>query len=221
MDVIEAIRTRISARAFLDQPVARETIEGLLEVARWAPSGGNLQPWHVVAVTGETQRRIGDRIIAAHEAGIEARSEHTNYPREWFEPYKSRRRATGFALYGAMGIARDDTQRRKEAWYRNFRFFDAPVGLMFFVDRRLGRGSWTDMGMFLQNLMLAAMAEGLATCAQASVADYPDIVREATGMPADFDLICGMSLGYPDTAAAVNNYRTERAGVAEFTTWCE
>ena len=221
MDVIEAIKKRSSARAFLNKAVARETVEGILEVARWAPSGGNLQPWHVVVVTGETKRRIGDRIIAAREAGIKERSDHTNYPQEWFEPYTSRRKATGIALYRAMGIARDDMQRRKEAWYRNFRFFDAPVGLLFFVDRRLGRGSWTDMGMLLQNIMLAATAQGLATCAQATLGDYPDIVREATGMSADFDVICGMSLGYPDTEAAVNNYRTERVGVAEFMTWCD
>ena len=221
MDVIEAIKQRGSTRAFLGKPVGRETVEGILEVARWAPSGGNLQPWHVVVVTGETKRRIGDRIIAAREAGIKERSDHTNYPREWFEPYTSRRKATGIALYRAMGIARDDTQRRKEACRRNFRFFDAPVGLLFFVDQRLSRGSWTDMGMFLQNIMLTARAHGLATCAQATLGDYPDVVCEATGMSADFELICGMSLGYPDTEAAVNNYRTERVGVAEFTTWCE
>jgi nitroreductase len=219
MDVLQAIRGRTSTRAFLDRPVARETVEAILEAARWAPSGVNAQPWQVAVVTGATKRRIGEAIIAARDSGVPEHPDYHYYPKEWSEPYKSRRKACGLALYSALGIGRDDAEARKAAWYRNYRFFDAAVGLLFFNDARLSKGSWVDMGMFIQNVMLAARGHGLETCPQASLAEYPDIVRGILNVSPDRHLVCGMALGYANTEHPVNRYRTEREPVSTFTTW--
>jgi nitroreductase len=221
MEVLEAMRARVSTRAFLDRPVDRTTVEAILEAARWAPSGTNTQPWQVVVVTGTTKRRITEALIAMRTAGEPERPDYRYYPEKWEEPYRSRRLACGLALYRALGIGREDADRRIKAWNNNYSFFGAPVGLFFFLDRTLAQGSWVDMGMFLQNVMLAARAFDLATCPQAALAEYPDIVRRLLNVPDTRALVCGMSLGYPDTAAPVNNFRTAREPVANFTLWYE
>ena len=221
MDVLEAMRRRASTRAFLDRPVARATIEAMLDAARWAPSGVDSQPWRVAVVTGDTKRRITEQLLAERIAGKPERPDYRYYPEHWDEPYKSRRVACGLALYRALGIGRDDADRRLKAWNNNYSFFGAPAGLFFFLDRSLAQGSWVDMGMFIENVMLAALAFDLATCPQAALAEYPDIVRRLLDVPDSFALICGMALGYPDAAAPVNNYRTAREPVAKFTTWHE
>ena len=221
MDVLEAIRSRASTRAFLDRPVDRATTEAILDAARWAPSGTNVQPWQVAAVTGETTHRITAALIAARKTGEAERPDYRYYPERWDEPYKSRRKACGLALYRALGIGREDKDRRMKAWNNNYSFFGAPAGLFFFLDRSLAQGSWVDMGMFIENVMLATLAFGLATCPQAALAEYPDLVRKILNVPESRALVCGMSLGYPDETAPVNNYRTEREPVAAFTTWYE
>ena len=221
MDVLEAMRSRQSTRAFLDRPVARTTIETLLEAARWAPSGVNAQPWQVAVVMGATQQRIGAALLAARVRGEAERPDYDYYPKQWDEPYKSRRRATGLALYGALKIGKDDSDARLKAWNNNYSFFGAPAGLLFFVDRALSQGSWVDMGMFIQNVMLAARGLGLDTCPQASLAEYPDIVRGIVNVPDTRALVCGMALGYADANAPVNRYRTEREPVSAFTQWYE
>lgn len=219
IDVLDAIRGRASTRAYLDRPVPDEVLQGVLETARWAPSGVNTQPWQVAVLGALTRRRLAEAIIAAREAGREENPDYHYYPREWHEPYRSRRKACGLALYGALGIGREDAQARKAAWYRNYRFFDAPVGLILSLDRDLETGSWLDMGAFLQSLMLAARGFGLESCPQASLAEYPDLVREIVGIPAGRAIVCGVSLGYADPQAAVNRYRTEREPVESFTVW--
>lgn len=221
MNIITVMKTRKSCRAFLDRDVDADKIRAVLDAARWAPSGVNMQPWRVAVVRGETKRTISDAIIAARKAGQVENPDYQYYPGEWFEPYKSRRKVTGLALYGALQIGREDSRARTEAWYNNYRFFGAPVGLLVFLDRRLGQGSWVDIGIFLQNLMLAAESEGLATCPQASLAEYPDIVRGSLGIGDEMVLVCGLSLGYADPDAAVNGYRTPREPVDAFTTWHE
>jgi len=221
MDVLEAMRSRQSTRAFLDRPVARTTIETLLEAARWAPSGVNAQPWQVAVVMGATQQRIGAALLAARVRGEAERPDYDYYPKQWDEPYKSRRRATGLALYRALQIGKDDSDARLKAWNNNYSFFGAPAGLLFFVDRALSQGSWVDMGMFIQNVMLAARGLGLDTCPQASLAEYPDIVRGIVNVPDTRALVCGMALGYADANAPVNRYRTEREPVSAFTQWYE
>jgi nitroreductase len=219
MDIITAIRDRHCNRAFLERPVEPDRVRDILNTAHWAPSGVNSQPWQVAVVTGSTQQQIGDLIIAAREAGQKENPDYPYYPDEWHEPYVTRRKTCGLALYQSLGIGREDKDKRVEAWYRNYRFFGAPVGLLFFIDRGLQTGSFLDMGMFLQNIMLAAREYGLETCPQASLAEYPDIVRDALELPAEQLLICGMALGYPDPEAPVNLFRLERVPVENFTRW--
>lgn len=219
MDVIEALQNRASTRAYLDRDVPGELVEKVLDAARWSPSGVNIQPWQVAVVRGESKRVLGEAIIAAREANRPETADYRYYPKEWFEPYKARRRACGLALYSALGIGREDAERQKAAWYANYRFFDAPVGLLFFMDRKLGQGAWLDMGLFLQSVMLAAQGLGLATCPQASLAEFPDIVRAQLGIDPEQLLVCGMALGYADPDQPVNRYRTEREPVEAFTRW--
>jgi len=219
MDVLEAMRGRKSTRAYLDKPVARDTVEAVLDAARWAPSGVNCQPWQVAVVTGTIKTRLGDALLAARQAGQPENPDYAYYPSEWQEPYKSRRKATGLALYQALNIGKNDAQARLKAWNNNYRFFGAPVGLLFFVDRALAQGAWVDVGMFIENVMLAARGHGLDTCPQASLAEYPDIVRGILNVPDTHALVCGMALGYADAVAPVNSYRTVRESVSAFVTW--
>ena len=219
MDVLDAMRGRKSTRAYLDQAVTRATIESILEAARWAPSGVNAQPWQVAVVRGAVKERISTALLAARQHNEPERPDYAYYPKEWVEPYKSRRKATGLALYQALNIGKDDAFARLKAWNGNYHFFGAPAGLFFFVDKALSQGAWVDMGMFIENVMLAARGHGLDTCPQASLAEYPDIVRGILAIPATRALVCGMALGYADADAPVNSYRTEREPVSAFTTW--
>lgn len=218
LDVEVAIAGRRSIRRFRPDPVPRETVECILELAARAPSGANMQPWQVHVVTGEARRRVGAAVAAAAERG-ERSPDYAYYPDDWFEPYRSRRRRVGFALYDLLGIDRADTAAREAQSRRNFLFFDAPVGLFVFADRRLNLASWLDGGMFLQNLLLAARAFGLETCAQASWVPYAGTVRTALGLDDDVVLLAGVALGHPDADAPENALTTERAAVADFTTW--
>lgn len=217
LSVVDAMKGRHSTRAFLNKPVSQELIYNILEAARFAPSGVNTQPWQVIAVTNEYQKRIGDAIIQAKDKDIPENPDYHYYPTEWFEPYKSRRKACGLALYSSQHIELHEKEKRKVAWYKNYRFFGAPAGLLFFVDGRLDKGSWVDMGLFIENVMLAARGFGLETCPQASIAEYPDIVREIVGVSKDRALICGMALGYEDKTDPINQYRTTREPVESFT----
>lgn len=219
MEVIDAITSRWSCRAYLDQAVGREHIQNILAAARWAPSGTNTQPWQVAVVSGTTKQRISDALIQAREDGLPENPDYDYYPDEWREPYKSRRKQTGRALYGALGIGKDDPDARKQAWYNNYRFFGAPVGLFCFIDRDMGHGSWLDSGMFLQSIMLAANGLGLATCPQFSLAEYPDIVRDILGISAHRLLLASIALGYADARHPVNQYRLTREAVDDFTLW--
>jgi len=219
MHVTDAIRNRFSTRAYLDRAVEQEKIEAILEVARFAPSGVNTQPWQVAVLTGAVKQQLGTTLAAMKERGEEHRPDYPYYPESWFPPYKARRVACGKALYAALEIQRDDIEKRKTVWLRNYHFFGAPVGLIFSIDKGLGTGSYIDYGMFLQNVMLAAQAHGLATCPQASLAEYPDVVREVLQLPSEKLIVCGMAIGYPDLEDPVNLYRTEREPVEQFTTW--
>ena len=219
MDITEAIKGRISTRAFLDQEVSRDVIEAILRTARWAPSGGNTQPWEVAVVTGDRKREIGDRMVEALRSGDKGHADYQYYAHKFPEPYRTRRCVCGMALYESLGIERSDKEARAGHWEKNYSGLDAPVEFFFFVDEALELGSWVDTGMFIQSVMLAARAHGLETCPQAALAEYPDIVQEVLVLPSEKKLICGVAMGYPDREAPVNNYRTERAPVDEFTRW--
>ncbi|WP_345984358.1 nitroreductase [Sulfurimonas sp. HSL-1656] len=216
MDTLDALLERRSVRAFLDKAVDRETIETLLEHASHAPSGVNMQPWSVCVVGGSMKKLIETRIIKAFEAGEKARMDYSYYPQQWEEPYRSRRKETGLLMYRTLGIAKEDRAAQAEQWKANYRAFDAPVVLYFFIDAALEKGSWLDYGMFLQSLMLAATSLGLGSCPQAALAEYPDIVREELGIGSDKTLLCGMALGYEDKTAPINGYRTPRVPLDAF-----
>jgi nitroreductase len=217
-DIADAITSRQSVRRFTDEPVSRETLHHLLNVSRYAPSGTNTQPWQVYAVGGAAKDALCGAIMADYEAnGEQSCREYEYYPTDWFEPFLSRRRACGWGLYGALGITRENRAGMNEQRARNYIFFGAPVGLIITINRRLNVGSWMDLGMFLQNVMIAARAEGLHTCAQASFANYPDIVRRHLGISEEELVVCGMAVGYGDMQAPENVWRTEREPVEAFT----
>ncbi len=212
-----AISSRRSVRAFLPAPVPRTTIEAILAVASRAPSGTNMQPWRVYVVTGAAKQRLVHATLAAFDdAHAKHEFEHRFYPNEWFEPCIGRRRKLGWDLYGLVGIRRGESAKMHAQHGRNFAFFDAPVGMIFTIDRRLEIGSWLDYGMFLENIMIAARAHGLDTCPQAAWVPYHAIVREVLGVPAGEMVVCGMALGYADPAKPENTLVTERAPLESF-----
>ena len=219
-DIDDAITSRQSVRCYTDESVSKADLHHLLDVARFAPSGTNTQPWKVYAVAGAVKAAMTAALMAEYESKPEpARREYEHYPTDWFEPFLGRRRACGWGLYGAMGITRADKALMHEQRGRNYAFFGAPVGLLFTINRRLNIGSWMDLGMFLQNVMTAARGRGLHTCAQASFANYPDIVCEHVGIPDDEMLVCGMAVGYGDMSAPENIWRSEREPVEGFATF--
>lgn len=219
-----AITTRHATRAFLPTPVPRETIEDILAVAARAPSGTNVQPWKVYVLAGGAKTELSRKILTVYD-DPDARAQHTEeyvyYPTEWISPYIERRRKIGWDLYGLLGIGKADKARMHAQFARNYVFFDAPVGLMFTIDRVMRQGSWLDYGMFIQNVMVAARARGLQTCPQVAFARFHRIVTEHLGAPPNEMLVCGMSLGHADPAALANALVTERAPVAAFTRFIE
>lgn len=219
-----AIETRRSMRAFLPTAVPRATIEEILRVAARAPSGTNTQPWQVHVLTGSAKERLSARILAVHNDPTELSKlsrEYEYYPREWTSPYIDRRRKVGWDLYGLLGLAKDDRAGMHAQHGRNYQFFDAPVALMFTIDRVMQQGSWLDYGMFLQNIMIAARGHGLHTCPQAAFTQFHRLIAEELKLPATQMLVCGMALGVADPQAIENTLQTERAAVADFTRFLE
>jgi nitroreductase len=223
-----AIESRFSCRAFLrHKPVARELIEQILAVASRAPSGTNTQPWNVYVLQGECRDELSRKVCAAHDAvyadpslAAKYREDFDYYPPGKFgSPYIERRRENGWGLYGLLGIQRGEKDKMHAQHQRNYVFFDAPVGLMFTLDRSLASGSVMDMGMFVQNVMVAARARGLHTCPQAAWDEFGVIVREHVGAGANERLLCGMSLGYADESALINTFHTPREPVERYTRW--
>ncbi|MBS0288155.1 MAG: nitroreductase [Proteobacteria bacterium] len=209
------MRDRRSVRAFLDKPVPEEILHHILEAARFAPSGVNTQPWQVAVLGPNHREKISKAIIEARDNNVPENPDYQYYPTEWVEPYKSRRKACGLALYGALNIQIDEKEKRKVQWYKNYYFFYAPIALIFYLDAHLCKGSWMDMGMFIQNVMLAARGFGLETCPQAALAEYPDIIRTHLNLPKTKHIVCGMALGYADWAHPVNQYRTAREDISQ------
>jgi nitroreductase len=220
-ELLEIIRDRRSVRAFLPKPVSREIINKILETARWAPSGVNTQPWKVFCVGKFARKKISQAIIAAKNSGTKENPDYQYYPNEWVSPYKERRKSCGLAMYGALNITKEDLKRRQEQWFKNYYFFDAPFAMIFYMDKHLCKGSWMDMGMFIQNVMLAARCHGIETCPQAALAEHPDIIRNELSISNEHSIVCGMALGYPDWSHPINNYRTEREELDSFSTWID
>jgi nitroreductase len=219
-----AITTRRAVRAFLDTPVPAETVRDILRVASRAPSGTNTQPWRVTVLTGRARAELSRRIGEAYDDPAQSRvhvQEYAYYPIRWVSPYLERRRKIGWDLYGLLGIGKSDHQRMHQQHARNFRFFDAPVGLIFTIERVLERGSWLDYGMFLQNIMVAARARGLDTCPQAAFTTFHRLIAEFLHLPDTEMVVCGMSLGVADPQAIENTLVTEREPVEQFARFLE
>ena len=223
-----AIEGRLSVRAFLPKPVPRETMEHLLRVASRAPSGTNTQPWKVYVLQGASRDALVQKVCAAHDAiranpalAEQYQEAYDYYPRQWVSPYIDRRRENGWGLYGLLGITKGDKDKMHAQHQRNFKFFDAPVGLMFTVDKIMGGGALVDTGMFMQNLMVAARAHGLDTCPQAAWNSFASIILPHVGAGDNEMLVCGMALGYADPSDKVNSFVTPREPVQDFTTWLE
>lgn len=214
-----AITSRRSIRAFLPTPVAREDLLAILEVAARAPSGTNTQPWKVYVLTGAPKERLSQRLLAIHNDAGQARlhsEEYAYYPREWTSPFIERRRKVGWDLYALLGLTREDKAGMAAQHGRNYRFFDAPVGLIFTIDRVMEQGSWLDYGMFLQSIMVAARGRGLDTCPQAAFTQYHKILAEELELPPGEMVVCGMALGFADPGKIENTLRTEREPVTGF-----
>lgn len=222
--VDDAITSRHSIRAFLPTPVAREDIEAILEVAARAPSGTNIQPWKVHVLTGTARQRLSDAIMAVYRdpaANAAHVEEYAYYPRQWVAPYIDRRRKVGWDLYGLLQLTRENKAGMAQQHGRNFNFFDAPVGLIFTIDRILEQGSWLDYGMFLQNIMIAARARRLDTCPQAAFTQYHRLIAEQLGLGEGEMVVCGMALGHADPEKIENSLITERAPLGDFVRFVE
>lgn len=212
-----AIRGRHSTRAFLDTPVPAENIEHILALAARAPSGCNMQPWRAHVLTGPARQRVVEATCHAYdrEPGQHV-SEYVHTPAEFFEPFQSRRRTMGVALYGLAGIPKGDKAGMRAQQRRNYEFFGAPVGLLFTVHRDLPIASFIGYGAFVQNIMLAAQAMGLGTCFQTAWCDYHRVIAPALGFKPEEMLLGGMALGYADPSAPINHLQTERVPMSEF-----
>lgn len=212
MNVDEALLGRISTRAFLAAPLSEAMVREILEVARFAPSGGNLQPWRAIAVANAER----DAVVALARANLPGEEDDRPvYPEKLWEPYRSRRFQVGEDMYALLGIAREDKAARLGYLLRNYEFFGAPVGLFFVIDRRMGHGQWAHLGMFLQSIALAAYARGVASCMQEAWARMRMPLHRHFGLAEDEMIYCGMALGYADPDAPVNALRSARASVDE------
>lgn len=226
--VDQAIEGRQSIRAFTGEPVPRGLIEEILAVASRAPSGANIQPWKAYVLQGASKDALVEKVCAAYDAirdHPEQAAQYVEafdyYPRKWVSPFIERRRQNGWGLYGLLGIERGNKDGMHAQHRRNFRYFDAPVGLIFTISTVLSTGSLMDYGGYIQSVMIAARARGLDTCPQAAWNAYGKIVLPHIGAGDDEMIVCGMSLGYADESALVNTFRTPRLPVSDFTVWLD
>lgn len=220
MNVTDAVTQRISTRAFLDTPVGADELRAILETARWSPSGGNLQPWHVYALSGDSMNQFIEALrhdAAANPVGD--RPDFNMYPPELKEPYRTRRFKCGEDLYATIGIPREDKPARLNQMAKNLEFFGAPAALFFAIDKTMGPGQWAHLGMFMQTVALVAQEHGLATCMQEFWMTRHQLVRSFFAIPEELQFYCGIAIGHADTAHPINSLRTDRAEVEEFTTF--
>jgi len=217
MDVTTALKMRISTRAFKPDPLSESLVRDILDVARWSPSGGNVQPWTVIATAGAAQRAIIDlakTALMSNPAGEEG--DRPIYPEALWEPHRSYRYKVGEDLYAKLSIPREDKGARLAWLAKNYEFFGAPAALFFIIDRRMGHGQWAHMGMFMQSIALVAHERGVASCMQECWARLRDTLHAHFALTAQEMVYCGMALGYADPDAPVNTLRTDRAAVDAF-----
>lgn len=219
-----AVVSRRSIRAFLPTPVSRDEVFAILDVARHTASGVNTQPWRVRVLSGASKERLSAAILAANDnpalAG-DLREPYTYYPEQWVSPYIDRRRKVGWDLYGLLGIAKEDKPGMHAQHGRNYRFFDAPIGLIFTLDRVMQAGSLIDYGMFLQSIMVAARARSLDTCPQVAFTKFHQVIATELSIPDTEMVVCGMSLGHADPSRVENTLVTEREPVDAFASFLD
>ena len=216
MDLKTTLLERKSTRAFLDKEVPMDTINEIIEQSKTAPSGVNTQPWQVAVIQGESKNNLCNKFEMAFREGVKGSMDYKYYPVEWRDEYKQRRKECGLMLYSTLNISREDKDRQLDQWALNYQAFNAPVILLFFIDRSMEKGSFMDYGMFIQSIMLSAVEKGLATCPQAALGEYPDIVRQEFPEYKDKMVLCGLALGYEDKDQIVNSYRTAREDISRF-----
>jgi nitroreductase len=220
MNVSEAVQSRRSVRAFTDQPVDRETLIRVLEKAQRSPSGGNVQPWNAIMLTGEPMQALFDRVAQEFPKGRAAlKPEYDIYPKGLDGVYEERRFGVGEDMYASLGITREDKAKRLMWFAQNFRAFGAPVLMLVHTPKYMGPPQWSDIGMWLQTIMLLLREEGLDSCAQEAWAAYSPQVREMVDIPDDDIFFCGMAIGYRDPDAPVNQFDVKRAGLDESVRW--
>jgi nitroreductase len=219
VNVSKALEARTAVRAYLDKPVPAELLQEILVTAARSPSGGNLQPWHVWALTGEHLRRFKETIAEKARANpMGEGTEYKIYPENLAEPYRTRRFKNGEDLYCALEIPREDKAKRLGQFAKNYAFFGAPVGLIFAINRQMEPGQWADLGMYMQSVMLLAQERGLATCPQEAWALWHKTIQEFVQLPPNLMVFAGMALGYADTSHPINSWRSDRAPASEFLT---
>ena len=216
MDLKTTLMERKSTRAFLDKKVPMDTINEIIEQSKTAPSGVNTQPWQVAVIQGDSKNNLCNKFEEAFRGGVKGSMDYKYYPVEWLDEYKQRRKGCGLMLYSTLNISREDKDRQLDQWALNYQAFNAPVILLFFIDRSMEKGSFMDYGMFIQSIMLSAVEKGLATCPQAALGEYPDIVRQEFPEYKDKMVLCGLALGYEDKGQIVNSYRTSREDISCF-----
>jgi nitroreductase len=221
MHVAEAVARRRSVRAFTSEPVAPELLREVIEQAARAPSGGNLQPWRVHVLLGPALARFRAVMAERRQQGGPDPAEYPVYPPNLHDPYRTQRYELGEALYALLGIARDDKAGRLRQFDRNYDFFGAPVALFCFVDRRMGHAQWSDLGMYLQTLMLLLQERGVDSCAQEAWSAYHQTVSAFVAAPPEHMLFCGMAIGHADSAAPENRLQSARAPLTTFATFHE
>ncbi|MGI9422450.1 MAG: nitroreductase [Hyphomicrobiaceae bacterium] len=220
MNVLDAINSRKSIRAFKPDPVPKETIDKILEISQRAPSGTNTQPWHVYVCTGAVKQAITDDVLEmVKSGGGRDYPDYDYYPEKWKDHHNARRRGIGWQLYGLLGIVKGDREGSARQQMRNFRFFDAPVGLFITIEKYLARGNWADTGMYIQTIMLAAKGFGLDTCPQAAWIPFQEPVLKHLGVPDDQVLVSGMSLGFADLSKIENTLVSERETITDVVTY--
>ena len=214
--VSEAIKKRHSARAFTDRDVDIDTVKSIIQIAKQSPSGVNTQPWNVYVLSGDARDKLVNEATSRYDQGKMDGQEYLVYPKEMPDWYKERRRAVGWAMYGAIGIEKGDTEKMMAQGRKNYEFFGAPVGIFITVKNCVGPNGWGHVGHFIQNVCLLAIENGLATCLQEAWAELPKLVRQNVDYPEDETLWCGIALGYEDETDPVNQFRTEREDLENF-----
>ena len=221
MNIKQLIESRYSVRSFLDKDVGFEKVKSILDTANSAPSGGNIQPWKVYVLGNNSKNELVTQALNNYDTGVQEDIEYEIYPKPLAEEYKKRRSQCAADMYDALSIARDDIDTRLKQVRENFKFFGAPIGMIVTIDKSFAQNGWGHVGMFLQNLWLTAISEGLGVCLQESWSIYPKTVKKVIDSPDNEMIWCGIAMGYPNNEDPINNYRTSRDSLDSFASFID